>query len=200
MNAWKPSAALRRVLAGLSMVLALAACTSSNFTLNALTTPEPDATRQRAMRRLVLASAYFEQGQNEVAQSEVRAALQIDARYAQAYNLLGLTHQRAGSVALAAQSFDQALQWAEPNERGDIEHNYGWLLCQDKQYLAAQTHFQQALSQPQYRQASKTHTNAGLCQLRAGERGQAQQSFEAALAVDPQNSLAREQLNALRKN
>ena len=152
------------------------------------------------MSRLTLASAYFEQGQNEVAQSEARAALQIDARYAQAYNLLGLIHQRNNAPQLAEPSFAQALQWAAPSELGDIAHNYAWFLCQEKRYADAQTYFDRALAQPQYSQRGKTWLSQGLCQLRAGETGQAQKSFEAALAADPQNALAQAQLNALKKN
>ena len=176
----------------------LLGCASQQAVVDQLTQPEADATRQRAMRRLALASAYFEQGQNEVAQSEARAALQIDARYAQAYNLLGLIHQRNNAPQLAEPSFAQALQWAQPAELGDIEHNYAWFLCQDQRYAEAQAHFARALAQPQYAQRSKTWMSQGVCQLRAGERVQAQQSFEASLLADPQNPWARQQLDALK--
>jgi type IV pilus assembly protein PilF len=177
----------------------LLGCASQQAVVDQLTQPEADATRQRAMRRLALASAYFEQGQNEVAQSEARAALQIDACYAQAYNLLGLIHQRNNAPQLAEPSFAQALQWAQPAELGDIEHNYAWFLCQDQRYAEAQAHFARALAQPQYAQRSKTWLSQGVCQLRAGEAVQAQHSFEAALAADPHNATAQAQLNALKK-
>ena len=185
------------VLVGLCGVLL--GCASQQAVVDQLTQPEADATRQRAMRRLALASAYFEQGQNEVAQSEARAALQIDARYAQAYNLLGLIHQRNNAPQLAEPSFAQALQWAQPAELGDIEHNYAWFLCQDQRYAEAQAHFVRALAQPQYAQRSKTWLSQGVCQLRAGDAVQAQHSFEAALAADPHNATAQAQLNALKK-
>lgn len=173
-------------------------CASQHAVVDQLTQPEADATRQRAMRRLALATAYFEQGQNEVAQAETRAALQIDAHYAQAYNLLGLIHQRGGMPQLAQSSFDQALQWAQAPERGDIEHNYAWFLCQEQRYTEAQAHFASALAQPQYTQRSKTWMNQGVCQLRAGQTESAQRSLEAAVVADPTNAMAQAQLNALK--
>jgi type IV pilus assembly protein PilF len=180
------------------LMFVLLGCTPSHTVVDQLTQAEPDGTRQRAMRRLALATAYFEQGQNDVALREARAALQIDAHYAQAYNLVGLIHQRTSMSALADNSFVQALQWAQPAEVGEIEHNYAWFLCQENRYADAQAHFAQALAQSQYTQRSKTWLSQGICQLRSGQRAQAQQSFEAALTLDPQNQMAREQLSALK--
>lgn len=151
----------------------LTACgTSKPAALDTLTQPEPDGVRQRAMRRLTLASAYYEQGQNEFAQQEARAALQIDPQFAQAYSLLGLIHQRDNATALAQQSFEQALQLASAApvhtaELAAIEHNYGWFLCQQNRFTEAQAQFERAVSQPDYRQADKTWKAIGLCKTRA---------------------------------
>ena len=119
-----------RVFFGVA-VLVLSACSTSTSKLDTLTQAEPDTTRQRAMRRLSLASAYFEQNQNDVAQQEVRAALQIDSQFADAYSLLGLIHQRENAPTLAQQSFEHAIQLASASsasasELGAIQHNYGW--------------------------------------------------------------------------
>jgi len=77
----------------------LSACSTAAPQLDTLTQAQPDSTRQRAMRRLSLATAYYEQNQNEVAQQEVRAALQIDPHFADAYSLLCLIHQREKAPA-----------------------------------------------------------------------------------------------------
>lgn len=158
-------------LMGIALV-GLGACSTVTHPLDALTQPEPDGTRQRAMRRLHLASAYFEQGQNEVAQQEVRAALQIDPHYAEAYSLLGLIHQRAHAPTLAQQSFEMALQLASqpPVQRGElaaIQHNYGWFLCEQNRFSDAQAQFTQALVQPGYRQVDKTNKAIDICHARA---------------------------------
>ena len=156
----------------LAAVCGLGACSIAAPDLDTLTHAEPDSTRQRAMRRLSLASAYFEQNQNDVAQQEVRAALQIDPQFAQAYSLLGLIHQRDNAPYLAQASFEQALALAskppEPlAELAAIQHNYGWFLCEQNRFIQAQTQFDHALAQPSYRQADKTRQAIALCKTRA---------------------------------
>lgn len=187
---------------GVGLWLAACAQPQASAHLDTLTTPPPDTVRQRAIRRLGLATAYFEQGQTTVAQQEVRAALQIDPNYAEAYSLLGLIHQRDNAPALAEQSFQQALQLAavptvHAAELASVQHNYGWFLCQHNHFALAQTQFARALSQPGYAAASKTWTISGLCQLRAGQRVEAHNSFQQALRREPDNALVRYQLAAL---
>jgi type IV pilus assembly protein PilF len=153
-------------------VCSLSSCGSTSKQLDALTQVEPDSTRQRAMRRLSLASAYYEQNQNDVAQQEVRAALQIDPNFADAYSLLGLIHQRANAPVLAQQSFEQALQLASQAplraaEWGAIQHNYGWFLCEQNRFPEAQTQFERAVSQPGYASADKTNKAIAFCKQRA---------------------------------
>jgi type IV pilus assembly protein PilF len=156
----------------LAAVCGLTACSSTVSQLDTLTHAEPSSTRQRAMRRLSLASAYFEQKQNDIAQQEVRAALKIDPTYADAYSLLALIHQRDNAPVLAQQSFQQAIELAarEPLRTADlaaIQHNYGWFLCEQNDFTQAKVQFDLALAQPTYRQADKTRQALRLCQERA---------------------------------
>ena len=154
------------------VLLGLTACSTRAFQLDTLTQAEPDSTRQRAMRRLSLASAYYEQGQNDVAQQEVRAALQIDPQFAEAFSLLGLIHQRDKAPVLAEQSFQHAIQLASAppsnaNQLAALQHNYGWFLCEQNRFTQAQTQFNNAASQLGYRQVDKTLKAIGFCQARA---------------------------------
>ena len=189
----------------LSMLSGLVACatdrapTTADASLDALTQREPSAQRQRAMRRLQLATAYFEQGQHEVAKREVRAAIDLDPQYAQSFNLLGLIHQRLQSPSLAQQSFDQALNLAatdEPAEQASIQHNYGWWLCEQAQYTQGQAMLQRALAQPGYRQAVNTWLVLGDCQQRAGQLLQARQSWQHALSLEPHNPWLKQRLSS----
>ena len=69
------------VLVGCMLVLQMQGCSSratSQAEIDRLTQPEPDSVRQRAIRRITLASAYFAQEQMDAAMQETRAALQID--------------------------------------------------------------------------------------------------------------------------
>ena len=177
MSVWRMSAVVCVLFAA---VCGLNACGSTSPQLDTLTQAEPDSTRQRAMRRLSLATAYYEHNQNEVAQQEVRAALQIDPQLAEAYSLLGLIHQRAGAPALAQQSFEQALKLASvPPVRGaelaSIQHNHGWFLCEQNQFAQAQAQFDLALSQPSYAQADKTRQAIAFCKRREAQLSHAHQ-------------------------
>lgn len=203
--AWHRSGArLACLVGGLAALLWTAGCAQPQALaqLDTLTTPPPDAVRQRATRRLALATAYFEQGQTTVAQQEVRAALEIDPIYAEAYSLLGLIHQRDNAPALAEQSFQQALQLAalsplRTNELASVQHNYGWFLCEQHHFAPAQTQFTHALSHPAYTAAAKTWTTSALCQLRAGQRVEARKGFQQALVLEPNNAWVRYQVAAL---
>lgn len=194
-----------RLLRSLMWLVGLCGVLASSLAapqLDALTQPEPDSTRQRAMRRLSLASAYYEQGQSQVAQQEVRAALLIDSEFAEAYSLLGLIHQRESSPALAQSSFEHALTLASAPpvrsaELASIQHNYGWFLCQQNRFAEGQTQLTQALAQPAYRQASKSWMVLGICQVRAGVPDKAVDSFKQALVFEPANPIARYQLASL---
>ncbi len=171
MSVWRMSAVVGVLFAS---VCGLNACGSTSPQLDTLTQAEPDSTRQRAMRRLSLASAYYEQNQNDVAQQEVRAALQIDPNYADAYSLLGLIHQRTNAPVLAQQSFQKALQLASQApvrsaELGAIQHNYAWFLCEQNRFDQAQDQFAQALSQPGYASADKTNKAIAFCKQRAAQ-------------------------------
>jgi type IV pilus assembly protein PilF len=152
----------------------LSACSTAAPQLDTLTQVQPNSTRQRAMRRLSLATAYYEQNQNEVAQQEVRAALQIDPQFADAYSLLGLIHQREKAPALAEQSFEQAVALAsQPPVRAAeldaIQHNYGWFLCAQNRFVEAQSQFAQALSHASYASAEKTNKAIAFCKQRAAQ-------------------------------
>jgi len=187
------------------LLLQLQGCSSRSISqaeVDRLTQPEPDSVRQRAIRRITLASAYFAQEQMDAAMQETRAALQIDPDFAQAYSLLGLIHQRNNAMELAQQSFEMAIRLTarvstSGEEVGAVLHNYGWFLCQQGKYSSAQYQFAMAISQPGYRQLGQTWLVNGVCQVRAKQPVQARNSFEKALGFAPNDPTARLELALL---
>ena len=149
------------------VALLLGGCAGTTGRLDALAPPEPDAQRQRAMRRLQLATAYYVHQQDEVALQEVRAALDIDPRYPEAFGLLALVHQRLGAITLAEQSHRQALSLAQPQtgEWAALAHNHGWFLCQQDRPSEGQMQLQAALAIPGYPGGDKTRQALKACQL-----------------------------------
>ena len=147
---------------------------------------EPDV-RRRARLRLELASNYFEQGQTSVALDELKQALVVDPGFADAYNLRGLVYMRLNDVPLAEESFRRALALSPRDP--DVAHNFAWFLCQQGRYRESSQFFAQALSNPQYAGQAKSLMAQGVCQIRAGQRAEAEQSFMRSYELDAGNPL-----------
>ena len=145
---------------------------------------EPEA-RKRARIRLELAVGYFEQGQTTIALDELKQSIASDSNYADAYNLRGLIYMRLNDFRFAEESFKRALL-ISPRD-SNLMHNLGWLMCQQARYPEAQQLFLQALSNPQYGERAKTFRAQGLCQLRAGQRGEAEASLLKSYEFDAGN-------------
>jgi type IV pilus assembly protein PilF len=138
--------------------------------------------QRRARIRLELATAYFQQGQTHVALDEIKQAIAIDPRYADAYNLRGLVYLRLNDLPLASVSFERALA-LNPND-ADAAHNYAWLLCQHSQYDASLKYFAQAIANPAYATPAKSWMAQGLCQLRSGQTDDAEISLTRSYGLD----------------
>lgn len=145
---------------------------------------EPEQ-RRRARLRLELATGYFEQGQTKVALDEIKQALVIDPTYVDAYNLRGLVYMRLNDIAMAESSFRQALAINPRN--ADVAHNYGWMLCQQARYGDSFRLFAQAVANPTYTGKAKTLMTLGVCQIRAGQPGDAEQSLMQSYELDAGN-------------
>jgi type IV pilus assembly protein PilF len=145
---------------------------------------EPDI-RRRARLRLELAAGYFEQGQTNVALDEIKQSLVIDPTFVDAYNMRGLVYMRLNNIPLAEDSFRRGLA-INPRD-SDVAHNYGWLLCQQSRYDESLKLFAQATGNPTYTGKAKTFMTQGVCQVRAGKRGEAEQSLIQSYELDAGN-------------
>lgn len=145
---------------------------------------EPDV-RRRARLRLELASGYFEQGQTNVALDEIKQSLVTDPTFVDAHNLRGLVYMRLNKMPLAEDSFRRALA-LNPRD-ADVAHNYGWLLCQQARYDESFKMFAQAAGNPTYPGKAKTMMTQGVCQVRAGQKAEAEKSLMQAYELDAGN-------------
>ena len=177
----------------LLVLIALTACTTTTTTTSSgvgaerETRAAPDqADAARAARdRLELAGLYLSRGQNEVALDAVRRALAAKPDMPEAYNLRGLIYGAMGEPVQAEDSFKRAQQLA-PRD-GDIMHNYGWFLCQQKRFVDADAQFNGALVLPQYRDAVRTLLAQGVCQARAGRWPEAERTLSHSYELDSSN-------------
>ena len=70
---------------------------------------------------------------------------------------------------------------------GNIQHNYGWMLCQQRRYDDAIATFNTALANPKYEGRAKTWLTMGLCEVQAGRRAEAEQSLLKSYELDAGN-------------
>lgn len=155
---------------------------------------EPEI-RKRARIRLQLAVGYFQQGQTTVALDETKQALNIDPGFGDAYNLRGLVYMRLNDQRLAEESFQRAI--ALSPQDGNIQHNYGWMLCQQHRYDDAISAFNRALANPRYDSRAKTWLTMGICELQAGHREDAEQSLTKSYELDAANPVTGYNLSKL---
>lgn len=194
------TASAQRVLsagiASVAVVLLLAGCVNTRTTTTGLVGSGADSgttvvtdvdenNRRRARLRMELAAGYFEQGQTSVALEELKQVLTIDPNYADAYNLRGLVYMRLEDAGLAEDSFRRAVA-INPRD-ANTRHNYGWLLCQQSRYGDAAQQFAAALAVPSYTDRAKTLMTQGVCELKAGQRQQAERSLQQAYELDAGN-------------
>lgn len=177
--------------------LLLAACTSTTQVVpvgapgSAVAVPDkrnpndPVELERRARLRLELAGLYFGRGQTSTALDELKAALAAKPDLAEGYGLRGLILASMGDLRGAEDSFRQALQ-LRPNDP-DIQHNYGWFLCQQQRYDEADAQFRAAVAQPQYGEAVRTLLAQGVCQARAGRWADAERTLARSYELDPAN-------------
>lgn len=152
--------------------------------------------RERARVHTELAGAYYERGNMGVALEELRIALSADSTYGPAYNVLGLVHMDLKEFEQARESFERGLRLT-PNDP-DINHNFGWFLCQTGREELSLRYFMAAIKNPLYATPQKSYAVAGSCAMKKGNERDARDYFERALKLDPNLAMALLSLSQIR--
>jgi type IV pilus assembly protein PilF len=152
--------------------------------------------RNRARIHTELASLYYQRGNMGVALEELRSATAADVSYAPAHSMLGLVYMDLRENRLAEDSFERALKLS-PND-GNINHNFGWFLCQTKREPDSIKYFMQAVRNPLYATPWRSYSAAGVCALRTKQLKDAEGFFERALRLEPDEPTSLLQLGEIR--
>lgn len=182
-----------------STVVVLTGC-ASNVTdagtkADLVTDSDETDVRKRARLRLELAIAYFEKGQTTDALDHLKQSILADPTLFEAYNLRGLIYMRLNDVPLAEESFRRAL--AMSPKAASVQHNYGWLLCQQSRFSESFQLFSAALANPAYGDRAKTWMAQGLCQIKSGQTMDAENSFLRSYELDAGNPITAYNLSSL---
>jgi type IV pilus assembly protein PilF len=152
--------------------------------------------RNRARLHTELASLYYSNGNMGVALDELRAAATADSNYAPTHGMYGLVYMRLNENTRAEESFERALRLS-PND-ADINHNYGWFLCQTGREPASIKYFLQAIRNPLYPAPWRSYSAAGVCTLKMNQVKDAEAFFERALKLEPDEPASLLQLGQIR--
>ncbi|HUN68728.1 MAG TPA: type IV pilus biogenesis/stability protein PilW [Burkholderiales bacterium] len=152
--------------------------------------------RNRAKVHAELASLYYSRGNMAVALEELRIANAADPGYPLTYSMFGLVYMELRENALAQTNFERGLQLAPTDP--DINHNYGWFLCQTGRENESIKYFMQAVRNPLYPTPWRSYSAAGVCALRKNNLKDAEDFFQRALKLDPNEPAALLQLGQIR--
>ena len=121
-----------------------------------------------------------------IALEELRVAAAADPSYALTYSLFGLVYMDLKENKLAQENFERAhrLQPTDP----DINHNFGWFLCNTSREKESVKYFVQALRNPLYATPWRSYSAAGVCSLKAGDAKDAEEFFQRALKLEPDDT------------
>ena len=159
-------------------------------------TGEPGDARNRAKVHAELAALYFNRGNMAIALEELRIAASADPNYPLTYSLYGLVYMELRESQLAQSNFERALRLAPTDP--DINHNYGWFLCQSGRENEAIKYFLQAVRNPLYVTPWRSYSAAGSCSLRKNNLKEAEEFFLRALAQAPDDPASLLQLGQIR--
>jgi type IV pilus assembly protein PilF len=182
----------------LALLLVLGGCASPGLDPSYESTPtigEVGEPRNRAKLHTDLASLYYSAGNYGVALEELRRAQTADSSYATTHGMFGLVYMELKENARAEASFERALRLS-PND-SDINHNYGWFLCQTGREGASIKYFEQAIRNPLYAKPSRSYSAAGQCSMKTSQKD-AEAYFERALKLEPDEPSALLQLGQIR--
>lgn len=166
----------------IGLLLMLSACsTGSNSSWSGLRSESKN--EQAALYNAKLGAEYLRKNRLELADEKLSRALAQDSRSVLANHYYALLQSRLENNATANRHFRKAIRLA-PNDP-ELRNNYGYFLCNLKQYQAAVDEFLKALQDPLYKTPEFAYTNAGVCLQKAGKMEHAENYLREALKKSP---------------
>jgi type IV pilus assembly protein PilF len=159
-------------------------------------TGEPSDPINRAKLHAELAALYYGRGSMAVALEELRTAAAADPSYPLTYSMFGLVYMDLHENALARSNFERALSLAPTDP--DINHNFGWFLCQTGKESESIKYFLKAVGNPLYRKPYRSFAAAGVCSMRMNNLKEAEEFFQRALQLEPDDATSLLQLGQIR--
>ena len=148
------------------------------------------ASKQNEEVRKLQARATYEQAVRNLSENRLalgmaalKEALQLDPDNAQYHNTLGLVLLNLGRPVDAQAEFQTALALEKTSP--DLQHNVGVALAQQKRFDDAIAAYKKALTFPTYTTPEVAYYNMGEAYIRLGKPQEAEESFRAAIQLEP---------------
>jgi len=147
------------------------------------------AKRDEEVRKLQ-ARATYEQAVRNLSENRLalgmaalKEALQLDPDNAQYHNTLGLVLLNLDRPVDAQAEFQTAIDLDKTSP--DLQHNVGVALAQQKRFDDAIAAYKKALTFPTYTTPEVAYYNMGEAYIRLGKPQEAEESFRAAIQLEP---------------
>lgn len=137
---------------------------------------------------------YMRKGNNELALSKLKRALEYNPDHVNANWALGIVYQRLNEPDKAETYFQRAI---DRQPRPEILNSYGVFLCEQGETEEAVDKFQRSADNPRYATPANALANAGLCLERAGKTAKAETYYRRALKANPEHAPTLRQLAQL---
>jgi Tfp pilus assembly protein PilF len=148
------------------------------------------ASKQDEEVRKLQAKATYEQAVRNLSESRLalgmaalKEALQLDPDNAQYHNTLGLVLLNLGRPVDAQAELQKAIDLHKTSP--DLQHNLGIALAQQNRFDDAIAAYKKALTYPTYTTPEVAYYNMGEAYIRLGKPQEAQESFRAAIQLEP---------------
>lgn len=176
-----------------SITVAISGCVTE--TTGNLRPQSPPDLIEAARINTQLGSDYARQGRYDVAEEKLRKAVEQNERYAPAHTALAYVLTQTGNRVDAEREYRRSLALA-PDDAG-THNNFGVFLCGQGKYAEADRAFKVALADRNYQTPEAAWTNAGVCQMKAGNLPVAENDFRQALKINPEFADALAQISLL---
>lgn len=148
-----------------------------------------DVTEDERVKTLVeLGTGYLRSGDYARAKEHLNRAIRVDSKSAIAHNALALVFQLEQEYEVAEDHFRKALRSNPKSTR--VRNNYGAFLFDRGRYRDAIEHLERAAEDRYYEGRPTVFENLGVSYLRIGDREKAEQAFDRAVALNPDQARA----------
>ena len=183
----------KKIIFLLVCLMVVQGCTSTAMTNDSNQNVGPN--RKAAEINVQLGANYLKKGELKIADQKLRRALKQDPTLPIAHWVFALLQEKLGDNSLAESHFRKAIS-LDPKDPS-ARNNYGTFLCKKDRIDEAVSQFLTAAENPLYTKAGSAYANAGKCVMKKPDQIKAEEYFQKALEINPEQRSALYQLARL---